>query len=46
MTSEQVVFVIVRRTDGARDVYAGGFLNAASSGGLFARQVIALLRAR
>lgn len=46
VTSEQVVFVIVRRTDGARHVHAGGFLNAASSGGLFVKQVIGLLRAR
>lgn len=46
VTTEQVVFVIVRRTDGARHVHVGGFLNAASSGGLFAKQVIRLLRAR
>jgi hypothetical protein len=46
VTTERVVFVIVRRRDGARHAYAGGFLNATSSGGLFARQVIELLRAR
>lgn len=46
VTTEHVVFVIVRRADGARHVHAGGFLNAASSGGLFAKQVIELLRAR
>jgi len=46
VTTEQVVFVIVRRMDGARHVHVGGFLNAASSGGLFAKQVIGLLRAR
>lgn len=46
VTTERVVFVIVRRTDGARHVFAGAFLNAASSGGLFAKQVIELLRAR
>lgn len=46
VTTQHVVFVIVRRTDGARHVHAGGFLNAASSGGLFAKQVITLLRAR
>jgi hypothetical protein len=46
VTTERVVFVIVRRRDGARHVYASGFLNAASSGGLFAKQVIELLRAR
>jgi hypothetical protein len=46
VTTERVVFVIVRRQDGARHAYGTGFLNAASSGGLFAQQVITLLRAR
>jgi hypothetical protein len=46
VTTERVVFVIVRRRDGARHVHAGGFLNAASAGGLLAKQVIELLRAR
>lgn len=46
VTTERVIFVIVRRRDGARHVHAGGFLNAASSGGLFAKQVITLLRTR
>lgn len=46
VTTERVVFVITRQHDGARYLYSGGFLNAASSGGLFAKQVITLLRAR
>ncbi|MDP1891461.1 MAG: hypothetical protein Q8K55_11275 [Gemmatimonadaceae bacterium] len=46
VTTERVVFVITRRHDGARHVYAGGFGNAKSSGGLLAQQVITLLRAR
>jgi hypothetical protein len=46
VTTERVVFVITRRHDGARHVSVGGFLNAQSAGGLFAQQVITLLRAR
>ena len=46
VTTERVVFVITRRHDRARHFYAGGFLNAQSSGGLLAQQVITLLRAR
>ncbi|MHB1071065.1 MAG: hypothetical protein ACYC1W_14525, partial [Gemmatimonadaceae bacterium] len=37
---------ITRRHAGARHSYSGGFLNAQSAGGLFAQQVITLLRAR
>ncbi len=46
VTTERVVFVITRRHDGARHSYSGGFLNAQAAGGLFAQQVITLLRAR
>ncbi len=46
VTTERVVFVITRRWDGARHAYTGGFFDAGSAGGLFAKQVITLLRAR
>jgi len=46
VTSERVVFVLVRRSDGARHEYPTVFFNAATSGGQFAKQVIELLRAR
>ena len=46
VTTERVVFVMARRLDGARHTHVGGFGDAKSAGGLFAKQVITLLRAR